>query len=42
VTLARSANYAAKVQSEGLEFVAVQQDISLADRALLAYVMDAR
>lgn len=42
VTLATSAGYAAKVRSEELEFVAVRPDISLADSAMLSYVMDAR
>ena len=42
VTLATSAEYAKRVRSEDLEFVAVRPDISLADSAMLSYVMDAR
>jgi rhamnosyltransferase subunit B len=42
VALATSAGYAKKVRSEELEFVAIRPDISLADGAMLSYVMDAR
>lgn len=42
VTLATSAGYAAKVRTEELDFIAVRPDISLADSAMLSYVMDAR
>ena len=42
VTLATSALYRAKVESAGLHFHAVRPDVSLNDRELLAYVMDAR
>lgn len=42
VTLATSAGYAGKVRAEDLDFAAVRPDISLADGAMLSYVMDAR
>ena len=42
VTIATSPSYAAKITSEGLNFHPVRPDVSLEDKALLAYVMDAR
>src|ERR1019366_9461940 len=42
VTLATSAEYAKRVRCEELDFVSVRPDISLADSAMLSYVMDAR
>jgi UDP:flavonoid glycosyltransferase YjiC (YdhE family) len=42
VTIATSSSYAAKITSEGLGFHPVRPDVSLEDKALLAYVMDAR
>ena len=42
VTIATSSSYAAKIASEGLGFHPVRPDVSLEDKALLAYVMDAR
>jgi len=42
VTIATSAVYRSQVEAEGLGFHAVRPDISLDDRELIAYVMDAR
>jgi rhamnosyltransferase subunit B len=42
VTLATSALYRDKVESAGLRFHAIRPDVSVDDRDLLAYVMDAR
>src|SRR5579872_2404591 len=42
VTLATSAVYRPKVESAGLSFHPVRPDVSLDDRQLLAYVMDAK
>ena len=42
VTIATSAVYRGQVEAEGLGFHPVRPDISLDDRELIAYVMDAR
>ncbi|MEQ1946901.1 MAG: glycosyltransferase, partial [Bryobacteraceae bacterium] len=42
VTLATSESYRTKIESEGLQFHAVRPDVSLEDREMLAYVMDAK
>lgn len=42
VTLATSETYRARVEAEGLRFHSVRPDVSLEDREMLAYVMDAK
>lgn len=42
VTIATSASYQTKIEAEGIDFHPVRPDINLDDRALLAWVMDAR
>ncbi|MEQ1884990.1 MAG: nucleotide disphospho-sugar-binding domain-containing protein [Bryobacteraceae bacterium] len=42
VLLATSESYRSKIEAEGLQFHAVRPDVSMEDREMLAYVMDAK